>query len=55
MPKLLSARPPVDAVEERRIREPAGARHVPAGSGPAGEGHCMVLERDAGCRPSPKR
>src|SRR5215217_8510303 len=30
MPKLLFARPPVDAVEERRIRTLAGARHAPA-------------------------
>src|SRR3954453_190721 len=30
MPKLLFARPPVDAVEERRIRRLAGARHAPA-------------------------
>src|SRR3954469_21623572 len=30
MPKLLSARPPVDVVEERRIRKLAGARHAPA-------------------------
>src|SRR3712207_8177494 len=30
MPKLLSARPPLDAVEERRIRKLAGARHAPA-------------------------
>ena len=30
MPKLLFARPPVDTVEERRIRKLAGARHAPA-------------------------
>jgi transposase len=30
MPKLLFARPPVDAVEERTIRKLAGARHAPA-------------------------
>src|SRR3954453_14269840 len=30
MPKLLFARPPADAVEERRIRTLAGARHAPA-------------------------
>jgi transposase len=30
MPKLLSARPPVNAVEERKIRKLAGARHAPA-------------------------
>ncbi len=30
MPKLLFARPPVDAVEKRRIRKLAGARHAPA-------------------------
>ena len=30
MPKVLFARPPVDAVEERRIRKLAGARHAPA-------------------------
>jgi transposase len=30
MPKLLSARPPLDAVEERKIRKLAGARHAPA-------------------------
>src|SRR3954447_24738784 len=30
MPKLLFARPPVDAVEERRIHKLAGARHAPA-------------------------
>src|SRR4051794_18745756 len=30
MPKLLFARPPVDAVEEREIRKLAGARHAPA-------------------------
>ena len=30
MPKLLFARPPVDAVEERQIRKLAGARHAPA-------------------------
>src|ERR671927_991655 len=30
MPKLLIARPPVDAVEEHRIRKLAGARHAPA-------------------------
>src|SRR5919206_329668 len=30
MPKLLFARPPVDAVEEHRIRKLAGARHAPA-------------------------
>ena len=30
MPKLLFARPPMDAVEERTIRKLAGARHAPA-------------------------
>jgi len=30
MPKLLFARPPIDAVEERTIRKLAGARHAPA-------------------------
>ena len=30
MPKLLCARPPLDAVEERKIRKLAGARHAPA-------------------------
>src|SRR3954449_13168091 len=30
MPKLLFARPPVDAVEERKVRKLAGARHAPA-------------------------
>src|SRR5918911_1635529 len=30
MPKLLFARPSVDAVEERKIRKLAGARHAPA-------------------------
>jgi transposase len=30
MPKLLFAPPPVDAVEERKIRKLAGARHAPA-------------------------
>jgi transposase len=30
MPKLLFARPPVDAVEERKIRKLAAARHAPA-------------------------
>jgi transposase len=30
MPKLLFARPPVDAVEERKIRKLGGARHAPA-------------------------
>src|SRR4051812_13496157 len=30
MPKLLFARPPVNAVEERKIRKLAGARHAPA-------------------------
>src|SRR3954463_13394972 len=30
MPKLLFARPPVDAMEERKIRKLAGARHAPA-------------------------
>src|ERR687885_1208159 len=30
MPKLLFARPPLDAVEERRIRKLAGAGHAPA-------------------------
>src|SRR3712207_621825 len=30
MPKLLFARPPIDAVEERRFRKLAGARHAPA-------------------------
>src|SRR3954464_6963853 len=30
MPKLLFARPPLDAVEERKIRKLAGARHAPA-------------------------
>src|ERR687885_1963658 len=30
MPKLLFARPPADAVEERRIRKLARARHAPA-------------------------
>jgi transposase len=30
MPKLLSARPPVNAVEERKIRKLAGARRAPA-------------------------
>lgn len=30
MPKLLFARPPVDAAEERKIRKLAGARHAPA-------------------------
>jgi hypothetical protein len=29
MPKLLFARPPVDAAEERQIRKLAGARHAP--------------------------
>jgi hypothetical protein len=51
-PKPLSTRPLVDAVEERRIREPAGARHTPADrirrakvvarswDGTPGAGHC---------------
>src|SRR3954452_21948642 len=30
MPKLLFARPPLDAVEERKVRTLAGARHAPA-------------------------
>src|SRR3954447_24022063 len=30
MPKLLSALPPVNAVEERQIRKLSGARHAPA-------------------------
>ncbi|MEV4185278.1 helix-turn-helix domain-containing protein [Streptosporangium canum] len=30
MPKLLYARPPADAEEERQIRKLAGARHAPA-------------------------
>src|SRR3954451_22022143 len=30
MPKLLFARPPMDAAEERRMRKLAGARHAPA-------------------------
>ncbi|MFF5234686.1 helix-turn-helix domain-containing protein [Dactylosporangium sp. NPDC000521] len=30
MPKLLYARPPVDAEEERKVRKLAGARHAPA-------------------------
>ena len=30
MPRLLFPRPPLDAVEERRIRRLAGARHAPA-------------------------
>src|SRR5215213_2260520 len=30
MPKLLFARPPIDAAEERKIRKLAGARHAPA-------------------------
>src|SRR3954451_17307394 len=30
MPKLLFARPPIDAVEERKVRKLAGARHAPA-------------------------
>ena len=30
MPKLLFARPPLDAVEERKIRKLASARHAPA-------------------------
>src|SRR3712207_3906853 len=30
MPKLLFARPPVDAAEERQVRKLAGARHAPA-------------------------
>src|SRR5918998_2767235 len=30
MPKLLFARPPFDAAEERQIRKLAGARHAPA-------------------------
>ncbi|MDP9868702.1 helix-turn-helix domain-containing protein [Streptosporangium brasiliense] len=30
MPKLLYARPPVDAEEDRQIRKLAGARHAPA-------------------------
>src|SRR3982751_2275208 len=30
MPKLLFARPPIDEVEERKIRKLAGARHAPA-------------------------
>src|SRR3954465_4729144 len=30
MPKLLFARPPVDAVEERKIRKLAVGRHAPA-------------------------
>jgi transposase len=29
MPKLLFARPPVDAVEERQVRKVAGSRHAP--------------------------
>src|SRR3954452_10378770 len=29
MPRLLFARPPLDAVEERKIRKLAGARHAP--------------------------
>jgi hypothetical protein len=30
MPVFLYARPPVDAVEEQKIRKLAGARHAPA-------------------------
>src|SRR5436305_12464163 len=30
MPKLLFARAPIDAVEERKVRRLAGARHAPA-------------------------
>src|SRR6266496_6606463 len=30
MPKLLHARPPADAEEERKIRKVAGSRHAPA-------------------------
>jgi Homeodomain-like domain len=30
MPRLLFARLPLDAIEERRIRKLAGARHAPA-------------------------
>ncbi|GAA2581718.1 hypothetical protein GCM10010399_09390 [Dactylosporangium fulvum] len=30
MPKLLYARAPVDAEEERKVRKLAGARHAPA-------------------------
>ena len=30
MPKLLFARPPLDAAEERQVRKLAGARHAPA-------------------------
>jgi transposase len=30
MPKLLYARPPVDAEEERKVRKLAGSRHAPA-------------------------
>src|ERR671938_773468 len=30
MPKLLSPPPPLDAVEERKVRKLAGARHAPA-------------------------
>ena len=30
MPKLLFARPPIDVVEERKVRKLAGARHAPA-------------------------
>jgi hypothetical protein len=29
MPKLLRARPPFNAVEERRVRKLAGSRHAP--------------------------
>ena len=29
MPKLLRARPPLDAVEERQVRKLAGSRHAP--------------------------
>src|SRR3954453_1993207 len=41
MPKLLFARPPVDAVEERKIRKLAGARHAPADWIRRGQGHAM--------------
>jgi hypothetical protein len=37
MPKILRARPAVDAAEEEKIRKLAGARHAP-GTGSSGAG-----------------
>ena len=52
MPKLLVARPPLDAAEERTVRTLARSRHAPAGWIQRAR---MILRRWEGLRMPDKR